>query len=219
MQFLQRTRNALLDFLFPKGGKIVELENLSASELLQKLPPAEWIGDKSTIAVFSYAHPLVRDLVWEVKYRGNRLVADKLGEILSDVIQEELSERALFDMFESPVLVPVPVSDKRRFERGWNQSELLTSAIKKRDINSELKHLPRQLAKVVHTESQTKTATKSERQNNLKNTMRVLNPASVAGRCVILVDDVTTTGSTFAEAKRALREAGAKKIICIAVAH
>jgi predicted amidophosphoribosyltransferase len=39
------------------------------------------------------------------------------------------------------------------------------------------------------------------------------------GRCIIILDDVSTSGATFTEAKRALKQAGAKKILCVAVAH
>jgi len=112
----------------------------------------------------------------------------------------------------------MPISGKRRFERGWNQSELIGEVIRKRMFES-LKYLPNQLVKFRHTESQTQTGSKSERQKNLQDSMRVLNPDTVKDRCVILLDDVTTTGSTFAEGRRALKEAGAKKIICIAIAH
>ena len=54
---------------------------------------------------------------------------------------------------------------------------------------------------------------------NLSDSMKILNPSAVLDRFVVLIDDVTTTGATFAEARCALKAAGAKKIICIAVAH
>ena len=219
MNFLSRTRDLFIDFLFPKSEKTLELETLSASALLETLPPAETLKDKYTLALFDYHHPLVKEIIWELKYSGNTRIADKLGEILYDVICHELAELNLFEKWGRPILVPIPVSDKRRFERGWNQSELLAEKVVAYDTEKIFKYLPRQLAKLRHTESQTKTASRNERLENLKNSMKVLNPLSVVDRCVIVLDDVTTTGATFAEARRALHAAGAKKILCVAVAH
>ena len=175
--------------------------------------------DKHSIALFDYSHPLVKEIVWELKYGGNAVLALKLGEILYDVVSSELTDLALFEKWERPVIVPVPISDKRRFERGWNQSELLAEKFMFYDTEGRFKYLPRQLVKTRHTESQTKTSSRNERLKNLTDSMKVLNTSTLDGRCVVLLDDVTTTGSTFAEAKRALRKAGVKKILCVAVAH
>ena len=211
MRPLLHIKDLVTDFLFPKSRKVLELEALSPETLLKTLPRAERLTDKNIIALFDYSHPLVKEIVWELKYGGSTKIADKFGEIIYDVIRHELNEKI--------ILIPIPISDKRRFERGWNQSELLAQAVKSRDSEKMFKYLPRQLAKLRHTESQTKTGSRSERLRNLTDSMKVLNPASVSGASIIVLDDVITTGSTFAEARRALRAAGAKKILCIAVAH
>ncbi|MDP2642184.1 MAG: phosphoribosyltransferase family protein [bacterium] len=217
MDFLFRFKDLCLNFLFPKSRKVLELEALSTSKLLNALPQAEPIKD--VMALFDYSHPLVKEMIWQLKYSGNAAIADKLGEILYDVLEQELADLSLFEKWGRPRLIPIPITDKRRFERGWNQSELLCERIKSRDTRQTFKYLPRQLAKLRHTESQTRTASRSERLENIKDSMKVLNEAKVAGECVIVIDDVTTTGATFNEARRALRAAGAKKILCIAVAH
>ncbi|OHB11495.1 MAG: hypothetical protein A3G05_01030 [Candidatus Zambryskibacteria bacterium RIFCSPLOWO2_12_FULL_45_14] len=219
MSFLPHIRDLITDFLFPKSNKVLELEALSTGTLLETLPPAETLKDKHSIALFDYSHPLVKEIVWELKYGGNAVLALKLGEILYDVVSSELTDLALFEKWERPVIVPVPISDKRRFERGWNQSELLAEKFMFYDTEGRFKYLPRQLVKTRHTESQTKTSSRNERLKNLTDSMKVLNTSTLDGRCVVLLDDVTTTGSTFAEAKRALRKAGVKKILCVAVAH
>ena len=219
IHFLSRLSEIIFGFISPRSRRVLELEALSAEALLNNLPRSEPLKERNTLALFDYSHPVVKEIVWEIKYNGNKKLADKIGEILYDVICEELIDLALFDKWERPILVPIPISDKRRFERGWNQSELLAQAVKARDAEKAFKYLPHQLAKLQHTESQTKTSSRSERLHNLTNSMKVLNPSSIAGRCLIILDDVTTTGATFGEARRALKEAGAKKILCIAIAH
>ena len=223
MNLLSQIRDLFTDFLFPKSREVVELEALSIDALLSILPPAKNLKDKNTVALFDYEHPLVKKIVWEIKYSGNIKMAQKLGEILYDHIRQEILNLALFESASRRmgqlILIPMPISDKRRFERGWNQTELLAKEAVAHDREKMFKYLPKQLVKYRHTESQTKTASRSERLGNLMNSMKVLNPSSVAGACVIVLDDVTTTGATFTEARRALRAGGARKILCIAIAH
>lgn len=219
LRLLAKIRDLLLDFLFPKSAKVLTLESIPSGKLSEILPPPDPIKDENVIALYDYKHPVVKEFVWELKYKGNPLVAEKFGEVVYDVLLSELEERSLFEKFERPILMPMPVSDKRRLERGWNQAELICEGVKKLDKTKIFKYRPRQLVKHFHTESQTKAASKKERLENLRGSMKLLSPHVVYGECVILIDDVYTTGATFGEARRALREAGAKKIICLAIAH
>jgi competence protein ComFC len=219
MGFLSKFAETLLLFLFPKSDQLLRFESLSPERLLSLLPPARFEDGPDTLAVFDYQDPKVKEVVWEVKYNGNSALAETLGVILYDVIESELHDRNVFEKTETVILMPMPISDKRRFERGWNQSELLCAAIKKCDAMKHYKYLPRQLVKIRHTESQTRTADKHERAENLKGSMLVQHAPAVTNEFVVLVDDVLTTGSTFKEAKCALAEAGAHKVLCVAIAH
>lgn len=219
MRLLLSFKENLLNFLFPKNPRVLELENLPAWKLLDILPACEGASDEGVSALFDYSHWMVKEIIWEIKYNGNRILAEKMGSILYDAICAELEEKNIFNRTHSVLLLPMPISDRRRFERGWNQCELIAGAIKIQDASRRFKYLPRQLAKIIHTESQTRTANKKQRQENLDKSMLVQNPLSVKDRFVVLIDDVTTTGSTFKEARRALKAAGAKKIFCFAVAH
>ncbi|MBX4198972.1 hypothetical protein KW800_01700 [Candidatus Parcubacteria bacterium] len=218
---LKATFEGFVDFLFPKALGVLELETLSPGELVTRLSAPHSLGDvgPDTIAIFSYTDPRVRDLVWELKYRKNVKIASTLATIVYDVLCHELAERALFDNFIEPLLVPMPMSDKRRSERGWNQTEVLCEEIKKLDVENLFEYSPNILSKHSHTESQTKTVNKKLRLRNLENSMTVAGPEFVRGKNIILLDDVTTTGATFAEARRALRSADACKILCLAIAH
>lgn len=221
MEIFSRFVQSFFDFLFPKTKKVLELESLSSGELIKLLPPpSEGTGADNIIALFDYGDNLVKDVIWEIKYRGNKKMAARMGEILYDVLCHEIAERALAGgEREKMLLIPMPVSDKRRHERGWNQAELICEAVKENDQGGLFKYISGQLVKHRHTERQTTTASRKEREENLRESMHVVYPPSVEGRTIILIDDVLTTGSTFAEARRALKEAGAKKILCFALAH
>ena len=220
MNSLKNTFEYLLDFIFPKSELLKKIESLTSGELLNLLPHSREIDEKNTIILFDYRDKVVKDLIWEIKYKGNMKIASKLAEILFDIIQVEVAERALFENFINPLLIPMPTSDKRRRERGYNQTEIICEEIMKLDSQNLLEYNPRQLEKSVFTESQARThATKREREANLLNSINVSNALGIKGRCIILIDDVLTSGATFNEAKRALKGADARKIICVALAH
>lgn len=224
MHIFHSTKEFFLEFLFPKSYRSKELESMSPEDILRKTLPAEPVGKKDTFAIFDYKDSLAKDLVWELKYGGNRKVADTLGVILADTIQDELSDITLFQPSfsgdgESKILIiPIPMSIERRLKRGWNQSELLCKSLSKH-LGGEFEYLPGYLHKVKHTESQTQTRSKKERMENIAGSMKVVSKKSLEGTSAIVVDDVTTTGATFAEARRALEDAGVKKVLCVAIAH
>lgn len=217
-----RTKQILeyfIDFIFPKSETVFDLEALSTGELLNKLSQAREIKDDHLVVLFDYKDENVRTLIWELKYKGNRNVAKKFAEILLDVLRHELAERVLFEKFTEPIFIPMPISNKRRRERGWNQTEIVAEEMMKLDQNLFI-YKPNILIKDLHTDSQARThATKRERFENLSRSMSIPLPEEIRGRNVILFDDVTTSGSTFAEAIRALKESKVKKILCVALAH
>ncbi len=156
-----------------------------------------------------YHDPRVQSLVWELKYRGTRparqLAGAYLGEILLQAAAEELGR---------PLLVPVPMHSKRLRERGHNQTELLCKATLPH-LGGGMEYAPRALRRVVDTKTQ-QGLPRAERLHNVKNSM--VADTTVVGRACVVVDDVTTTGATLEEAKRALRLAGARVVHVIALA-
>ncbi len=212
---LSAVLRGFVDFLYPKSAEVYALESLTPSELLTKLPPAKDLGDE-VIALWSYPDSRVRELIWELKYRKNEVVTTSLAGIVYDVLKSEVAERALFENFANPMLIPMPISSKRRRERGWNQTEVLAEKVMELDREKLFEYEPHALERS-HTESQTLTENKKERLRNVEGSMKTAR--DVGGRNVILLDDVTTTGATFKEAKRTLRVSGARRVLCIALAH
>ena len=93
-------------------------------------------GRKELIAFFDYRDPLVRTAIWELKFRGNRAVAALLAECLFDELSAELSELEIFENFTQPLIISIPLSSKRRRERGFNQCEILLDELAKLDTGN-----------------------------------------------------------------------------------
>ena len=113
---------------------------------------------------------------------------------------------------EEELLVPVPTTRRRLRERGFNQAQVLCSLL------AGTWGMPMEEA-LVREDDRTAQSTLGgqSRRANLTGCMRALT--SVSGRRVLLVDDVYTTGSTVAEAARALMEAGAASVGVIVAAR
>lgn len=112
------------------------------------------------------------------------------------------------------VIVPMPLHWRKRWERGFNQAELLALPVARR---YGLK-LSRNLRRVRYTRAQA-GLNEQERQKNLKNSFRVDRPAQMAGKRVLLIDDVLTTGATLRAAAAALRSSGASRVTALTLAR
>lgn len=115
-------------------------------------------------------------------------------------------------------LVPIPLSGPRLAERGYNQALQIALAMR---AHAPLVCPPVRaewLARARHTARQSEQS-QPDRGRNLQGAFEVPDPARVAGRHIMLVDDVLTTGSTLAEATRALQAAGAAQVSAVVVAR
>lgn len=148
----------------------------------------------------------VRDSILAYKFHGQKQYAGYYAERLAKQVNEIFPE-AGFDLVTS-----VPLSDERKKERGYNQSELIANPL------ADALHLPYVpcLRKIK----------KNQVQHLLNREQRVRNVRGVYGLCgedvkekhILLVDDIVTTGSTLAECANVLFQGGAKKIACAAIA-
>ena len=144
-------------------------------------------------------------LIKKLKYDG----CLSLVPILADLLFRFWKELG----WEADLIVPVPLSEKRRAQRGFNQSELIGRAFaKKAGIPIE----PGALMKIRHTAQQV-GLNAEERRENLSGAFAA-EKVMVQGKRILLLDDVMTTGSTFAECSAVLLKAGAGSVICLSVA-
>lgn len=150
----------------------------------------------------------VRDALHALKYRGERRLAPVLGRAMA--------ERWRHAGRGGEILVPVPVHPARRRERGFDQAEDLAAAV------SAALGLPW----VTALERRTRTIAqhslgRTERAANLEGAFRVRpdRRGRIAGRWVVLVDDVSTTGASLAECAAVLRSAGALAVSGLTVAR
>ena len=154
---------------------------------------------------YAYIPPL-QDAICALKYRQLFGLAKPLAGLLI---------RALPDEIDADVIVPVPLHPTRLRTREFNQSLLFADRVGK--------HLRRpvsmtDLVRTRATEPQT-SLTRSERLRNLRRAFMVRNGEVFAGRRVLLVDDVFTTGTTLHECARTLRAAGATSVSARALAR
>ncbi len=226
-----RIINTILDLIFPvnclscgKRGSDLCLKCLSESPRAER-ESALWI-----FPIFDYRHPPMKKAIWLLKYKNKKKLAEIFAESLYGAILEELAERKVMQNFNEPILIPIPLSPKRRRERGFNQAELICQNLIKLDqhphisdsVNGDIKNFTLEtkvLLKQKETEHQARIKDRNKRLKNLKDSFSVLNADKIMNRNIILIDDVTTTGATFSEAKKILKYSGAKKIIAFAIAH
>ena len=166
--------------------------------------PPPYSGARS----FGYYSTEMRQAIHELKFEGRRPLAELFAPLLAEVFFESW-QRGDFDF-----ITAVPLHSGRRRERGFNQAELLSRALARMVGLPELPTLRRTTA----TQSQVGLSD-AQRLENVRNAFRCTNISRVAGKRILLIDDVMTTGATVASAAETLTDAGAEKVSVLTVAR
>jgi ComF family protein len=166
------------------------------------LPPFQ-----SIVRLGRFDEPL-REMIHAMKYRRLWRLADELaGRLLA----EDRVKRLLADC---DVLVPVPLHWARHIGRGYNQADLLASALAK----LANVRVVRPAVRVRHTPRQTGIHSRTEREENVRGAFALKRPAEIAAQRVVIVDDVMTTAATLQTLGRILKPAHPAQISALVLA-
>ena len=205
----------VLDLLFPPKcifcGKMMERgkicpaceKELSAMELPKKRVLS---GGMTCISALPYEE-IVRQSILRFKFEGRDFYAEVYGELMARTAALELAD--CFDL-----VTWVPVSKERRRERGYDQSELLAKEMCRHWDTVPL----RTLEKTQHNPAQSGLNSPEQRRANVLGVYEAVKRENFAGKRVLLVDDILTTGSTVQEAARVLKLAGAEDVTVLTLA-
>jgi ComF family protein len=218
MKYFKGIIDTVLNLILPKDSEIMEIENMSETDILNSVPQANEIINSKFKAIFQYKNKISRKTIWAIKYNRNPKIISKFSKLLYEYILEDISDEITFSTFDHPLLIPIPMHRNNFRERGYNQSELIAKEIFKCGGKNIFDISTDALLKIKETPHQSNLKNKSERLKNLKNCFKA-NTETVKNKNIILIDDVITTGTTMREAAKALHEAGAKKVIGYSLAH
>jgi ComF family protein len=138
----------------------------------------------------------LRELIHRFKYRNLRSAAPELGRLLAEYLAGH--------PIPGKVTVPVPLHPRRHRMRGYNQAALLARELSKR---TGLAVAPGLLARRHDAPPQVQSDSRERRADNVRDSFECIEDAG--GLEVLLIDDVSTTGSTLAECASVLKKAGA----------
>jgi len=154
------------------------------------------------VSALPYSHPDIKKIIEVFKYNFVAGLAPSLAEL----IYEGIKHQDLENFFDDAVIVPVPLHERRLRWRGFNQAELLSTALitkLKAGIKNE------GIRRIRFTKPQVDLSAQ-ERKTNVKDAFAADD--EFKNSKVLLIDDVVTTGSTVNEIAKLLKKAGAKEV-------
>ena len=203
--------NSLLDILFPIECLVCGTEGpdiCQACIIEFKWPKRQhypWI-----FSMWNYRDPKVEKIMRHIKNMPNARAAEIIAQIFSERILNRPKDASAW------VFIPIPVGKKRLRTRGYNQAELLAKQLGAKFSFPVVMDV---LVKIKNTKKQGMTKSKEERIANAVGSFGINNLETIAYKNIIIVDDITTTGSTLAEAHKTLIDAGAINVMAWTVAN
>ncbi len=218
-------RDLVLDTIAPPDPAIRRIELMKSWEfMMEALVPLGEKRSEGVLSFFPYRNKTVKLALIDIKSHGNKRLAFLMGTLLYEGI---VREGHILGTLSEPLLLPIPITRKKLRERGWNQCNLIVDAFVDIQRQNLLHTTPGRCFIEVRKDilyKKRETAdqvgrNRSERFENLVDSFAIKNSHLIKDRTVFIFDDIVTTGATLNEACRVIRNAGAKQVIPIALAH
>ena len=210
---LNKITDNLLGVFFPRKcpfcgkltGKTLLCETCGAA-----LPRCEEVrqgADFGRCTAPLYYEGQVRDAILAFKFKAKLGGLDAFGRLMAQTAAERYSG-------EFDAITWVPVSKKRLKKRGFDQARYLTASM---CVDWHVAPLET-LRKIVDNPPQSGLDDAATRRANVLGVYEAVSPEQFAGKRLLLVDDICTTGATLGECARVLKAAGAAEVLCLTLA-
>lgn len=170
-----------------------------------KLVKDSYIEDYLRINSLCYYKGTIKSLILEFKYHNDYNCGDYMANLLIDNFESIIKQ--------SDIITYVPLTKKKKRQRGFNQCEFIAQCIGK-SFDMEVEKL---LLKKINNKEQ-KTLDSKSRIENVRNVYEYNNRINLKDKNILLIDDVITTGATVRECSKILLNNGAKFIQVITIA-
>ena len=158
--------------------------------------------------IYLFKYKDIRNLILRYKFNGQAYLNNTFSSII--LKNKNLCRKLKF----YDIIIPVPMFNKKKRNRGYNQTELITNKISKK-LNIQTSN--KILIKIKNTKTQS-TLKEKQRWQNVQNAFGIKNSDLIKNKNIILFDDIITTGATINECAKILKQNGAKKVIIVALA-
>lgn len=155
-----------------------------------------------------YEGPM-RELIHTYKFKHRKYLKHFFIRMAEEFIRSNIR------FADCEIMLPVPIGAHRSLERGFNQSELISTEIAK---NLNLPHSSGNLIRI-KSETAQSLLTKTDRKMNVKDAFSVRRPELFRSKNCLLIDDILTTGRTASECAKTLKESGAASVTILALAR
>ena len=212
MWILSNLYNNFINIIFPKKCFLCKKEKeIICKKCLSGLSLSLDTPYYFIFSYFSYRDKNLKRIMHHAKYFHRKDLFLPLVSFTTEVFKNEI-----IDNPNDYILIPIPMPTFRKILRGYNQTEIIAQ-IYSRQLN--IPHKTNILFRKKDTVRQIKSKTRSGRLQNQKGSFEIKNTEEIKNKKIILIDDITTTGSTLNEARNVFLKNGIKDVIAITLAH
>lgn len=206
----------LFAMVFPKKKHSVAIEQHGVLSIVQQQKPTQ---NKGHLALLPYCNTSVKHFLHAIKYEQHRESIEVAAAVLREQVCDEIQEMEMVQKMQY-ALCTIPITQERKKSNGYNHLYAILDVLHAQ-LPDTVPIIQDKRDLLVWTRQVSRQSRLPNRSDRLKNVSGAMTASTLLSPNTIyfVIDDITTTGATLTEARRALTAGGARTIITLALAH